>query len=232
MTIMEQLTIGSLFSGIGGLELGLEWAGLGPVVWQVENDSFCRSVLSRHWPEAKRYKDVREVGEELEPVDLICGGFPCQPFSIASRGRRVAKDLWPEMLRIVRIIRPRFVVAENVGRDPIIKSCRDLWKEGYTPYPIEISASMVGAPHDRPRWFVVADANSKSESRFSINAEMASISDLSGVDWWQNEPEPVGMDDGTPPRLDRLRALGNAVVPQVAEVIGRVVLALHEETRP
>ena len=72
------LTIGSLFSGIGGLELGLEWAGLGPVKWQVEIDDYCLKVLEKHWPDVKRYKDVKEVGKHnLEPVDLICGGFPC-----------------------------------------------------------------------------------------------------------------------------------------------------------
>ena len=81
------MRIGSLFSGIGGLELGLEWAGVGRTVWQVEADSFCRGVLAQHWPEVRRYEDVRNVGAAtLAPVDLVCGGFPCQDVSAAGRG--------------------------------------------------------------------------------------------------------------------------------------------------
>ena len=242
------LTIGSLFSGIGGLELGLERAGLGPVVWQVEIEPFCRRVLEKHWPGVERFDDIKEITKrqltshpacyvvgqetdngfrEIADVDLICGGFPCQPFSTASRGRRVAEDLWPEMLKIVRLARPRFVVAENVARPPIERAADDLRQEGYSATAIEVAASLVGAPHDRPRWFVVAHPYGESESRRAIDAEVARVSDLSGVGRWQDEPDPLGMDDGIPPRMDRLRALGNAVPPQVAEVIGRVVLALE-----
>lgn len=98
------LTIGSLFSGIGGIELGLEWAGLGPVMWQVEKDPFCRDVLKRHWPEVKRYEDVRQVGRSnLAPVDLICGGFPCQDTSSAGSRKGLegpSSGLWREFHRI------------------------------------------------------------------------------------------------------------------------------------
>jgi site-specific DNA-cytosine methylase len=114
-----QMTIGSLFSGIGGLEKGLEWAGLGPVKWQVEREEFCRKVLAKHWPDVARYEDVCSVGaKELEPVDIVCGGFPCQDISTAGRRAGLAghrSGLWFEYSRIVRELRPRFVVVENVA---------------------------------------------------------------------------------------------------------------------
>ena len=101
----EQVKIGSLFSGIGGLELGLEWAGVGHTVWQVERDPFCRSILARHWPSAARFDDVRTVGaHNLEPVDVICGGFPCQDISYAGKGLGLAGErsgLWYEFARII-----------------------------------------------------------------------------------------------------------------------------------
>src|SRR5512139_2392629 len=98
------LTVGSLFSGIGGLELGLERAGMA-VRWQVEIDPYCRKVLAKHWPDVARYEDVRDVGRHnLEPVDLICGGFPCQPVSLAGKRMGDGDDrwLWPEFIRVVR----------------------------------------------------------------------------------------------------------------------------------
>jgi DNA (cytosine-5)-methyltransferase 1 len=111
------MNIGSLFAGIGGLELGLERAGLGPTLWQVEKDPFCRSVLERHWPDAERYDDVTTVDPaELAPVDLICGGFPCADISLAGKGLGLAgaqSGLWWEFARIVRGAMPRWVVVEN-----------------------------------------------------------------------------------------------------------------------
>lgn len=115
------LTIGSLFSGIGGLELGLEWAGLGPVKWQVEQSGFCRRVLAKHWPNVRRFRDVREVGSaELTPVDLICGGFPCQDLSSAGKGAGLAgrlSGLWWEFLRVA-LQTPRARDWKGRGRGP------------------------------------------------------------------------------------------------------------------
>lgn len=171
------MTVGSLFSGIGGLDLGLERAGF-EVRWQVENDPFCLRVLEKHWPTVKRYGDIREVkGNELEPVDLICGGFPCQPVSCAGRRRAQSDDrwLWPEFIRIVRMVRPRIVLVENT---PGIASAGaeqdedgewiearglalgevlgDLASSGYDAEWDCIPAIALGAPFLRYRVFIVA----------------------------------------------------------------------------
>lgn len=156
-------TIGSLFSGIGGLELGLEWAGLGRVAWQVEKDAYCRQVLARHWPDAARHEDVRVVGaHNLSRVDVLCGGFPCQDISVAGKGAGLAgtrSGLWSEYARIVRELQPRIVVIENVtalafrGLDRVLV---DLAACGYDALWFPLRASDVGAPHLRERLFIVA----------------------------------------------------------------------------
>ena len=111
------MNVGSLFAGIGGFDLGFERAGM-RVAWQVELDPYCRAVLARHFPDAARFEDVCEVGaRNLAPVDLICGGFPCQDLSPAGRGAGIdgaRSGLWAEFARIVRELRPRYVVVENV----------------------------------------------------------------------------------------------------------------------
>ena len=158
------MTIGSLFSGIGGLELGLERAGLGPVLWQVEMDPFCRSVLAMHWPGADRsVTDVKEANaNNLARVDVVCGGFPCQDLSYAGRGAGLAgrrSGLWWEYLRIVRELEPRIVVVENVsallarGLDAVLGS---LAEAGYDAEWRCVRASDAGAPHRRERIFIVA----------------------------------------------------------------------------
>lgn len=156
--------IGSLFSGIGGLELGLERAGLGPVAWQVEIDPWCRRVLAKHWPEAERFEDVKAVGRSvLAPVDVICGGFPCQDVSSAGLGRGIAEGtrsgLWFEFRRIVGELRPAHVVVENVASGlsrwlPTVR--RDLFLLGYRTRAVRVAAFDVGAPHRRARVFVLA----------------------------------------------------------------------------
>ena len=158
----DVLSIGSLFSGIGGLELGLEWAGHGPVRWQVECDPWCRSVLKAHWPDAIRFDDVRDVGAELPPVDLLCGGFPCQDVSAAGSGAGLAgarSGLWWEFHRIARELRPAWIVVENVASggarwvDAVRGSLEFL---GYQTLPVPLGACDVGAPHLRRRIFIVA----------------------------------------------------------------------------
>ncbi len=110
------LTVGSLFSGFGGLELGLEWAGM-EVLWQVENNPHCVRALEANWPHVKRYGDINELDfTSLAPVDLLCGGFPCQPFSNAGKRKGKADDryLWPRMLETIKAVRPTWILAENV----------------------------------------------------------------------------------------------------------------------
>lgn len=162
--------IGSLFSGIGGLELGLERAGLGAVAWQVECDPFCLRVLARHWPHAKKFEDVRTVSATtLAPVDGICGGFPCQ--DVSSAGRRAGLDgarsgLWREYLRVVSELRPRWVVVENVTsgeRAWLPRVQHDLVSLGYRTEALRLGAVDVGAPHRRMRTFVLAVGNASAE---------------------------------------------------------------------
>lgn len=228
-------TIGSLFSGIGGLDLGLERAGLGRIAWQCEIDPFCRRVLARHWPEVRIYEDVREVGHDAARVDVLCGGFPCTDLSHAARGRARAglagdaSGLWYEMLRIVGELGPRVVVIENVADAwrqwlPVVR--RDLWDLGYASVPIRVRAADVGCPMGRPRVFVVAHANRDGERLVPIHAEVARASSALAADSaWQTDPRDAArVADGSAYRVDRRRALGNAVVPQCAEVVGRAIL--------
>lgn len=162
------MTIGSLFSGIGGLELGLEWAGFGPVVWQVEQSEFCRGVLARHWPGADRsVTDVR-AARSLSAVDLICGGFPCQDVSSAGAGAGLdgrRSGLWYEFRRVVGELRPGAVVVENVASGKSRWLCEvrsDLHALGYRTRALLLHAADVGAPHRRARIFVLALANGSS----------------------------------------------------------------------
>lgn len=157
------MRIGSLFSGIGGLELGLEWSGIGHTVWQVEKDAFCRRKLAWRWPDAQRFEDVRAVGAaNLSTVDLICGGFPCQDVSSAGKRAGLAgarSGLWAEFARIAAELRPRWVVVENVRSgaaawiDPVRGALERLC---YASLPVPVAASDCGAPHERARVFIVA----------------------------------------------------------------------------
>ena len=159
------MTLGSLFSGIGGLDLGLERAGM-RVVWQVENNPFCRKVLAKHWPDVPCYEDVKTLtGEELEPVDVICGGFPCQPVSVAGtqKGTDDERWLWPEFNRLIRILRPRYAILENVPGLFTVQHgqifgdiLRDLAEGGYDAEWDRLPAASVGAPHLRQRVFIIA----------------------------------------------------------------------------
>lgn len=281
------LTMGSLFSGIGGLDLGLERSFKGQLqtAWQVEENQFCRSVLERHWPNAKRYNDVRTVGaHNLEPIDILCGGFPCQDISIAGKGEGLngkRSGLWWEFHRIINELRPSVVVMENVpaitirGLSAVVGSLAQI---GYDCQWTIISAEQCGAPHLRRRWFCVAYPHSqhiekqskhtkrmepkikskcgssqnvssnpilsRSETRTKSSKPMEQMGETQ--DWkhgwnssvqtnehfkrrshWSGFPTASPFcrrNDGVPNRVDRLKSLGNAVVPQCAEWVGQQII--------
>lgn len=231
-------TAGSLFSGIGGIDLGLERAGF-EIKWQVEIDDYASRVLAKHWPGVQRYRDVREVGRHnLEPVDLIAGGFPCQDISDA--GKRAGIDgersgLWSEFARIVGELRPRYVLVENVtallhrGMGRVLG---DLATLGYDAEWEIVSACSFGAPHTRERLFIVAYTNGPGRLPARLPASIQA-NEAHGLPWRpgtgcgrprSSVPRPVGVAYGVPNRLHRLRGLGNAVVPQVAQWIGKRIL--------
>lgn len=164
------MSVGSLFCGIGGIDLGLERVGM-EVRWQVELDEFCNRVLAKHWADVVRFRDVREVGaHNLEPVDLIAGGFPCQGVSVAGKGAGLDDErsgLWFEYLRVVQELRPRWVLVENVpalrtrGSDTVLDG---LGAAGYAAWPLVVGARHVGAPHRRDRVWIVAWAGHRNRA--------------------------------------------------------------------
>jgi len=225
----------SLFADIGGLDLGLERAGM-TCVAQVENDPWCNLILEKHWPDVPRFGDITKLDpKELPDADLICGGFPCQPVSLA--GNRLAQDdpqwLWPHYFRIVRHLRPRFVLVENVpglasaGMGDVLG---DLAAVGYDTEWQSVSACAFGASHSRPRLFFVAySASARLEGQNGqVRPEVYSRQTHRDVrtqrEAFRAGPQPSGMAHGIPRRVDRLRGLGNAVVPQVAEHVGRLIM--------
>lgn len=158
------MTIGSLFSGIAGLEAGLESLGLGPVLWQCDSDPAARRVLAARYPGVRCYEDVRQIDGSAARVQLVCGGFPCQPHSTAGK-RKGTKDprwLWPEFARVIEAVRPQAVFIENVpglrssGLSEVLADLADL---GFDAEWDLFRASDVGAPHRRTRLFVLAHAN-------------------------------------------------------------------------
>ena len=264
----EQLKVLDLFSGIGGFSLGLERAGMRTVAF-CEIEEFPRRILRKHWPDVPIFEDIRKLhAEDLpEAIDVICGGYPCQPFSIA--GKRRGKDddryLWPEVVRLIRELdqagrKPGWCLFENVtgyvslGLDQALS---DLEGEDYACWPVIIPACAVNAPHRRDRVWIIAhcdhvgrkecDLPSKpGDKRQSVRRSNAKISPAdseseqdrgifrpwfqtdpeSGCDWrgkteeWTTESPICDSDNGIPDRVARLKALGNAVVPQIPELIG------------
>lgn len=239
------LNVLSLFAGIGGLELGLERAGM-TTVGQVELDPFCQRVLARHWPEVPRHDDVRTApewwGAEPRPrVDVVCGGFPCQPFSTAGLRRGTADERWgwPWMAAVVRAVRPSYVVVENVANllrdsDAFGWLLADLAELGFDAEWSVLRASDVAAPHRRERLYLVAypsvghesDQGAAAGTTPSWREPGGSGLSPNGRARWLPEPAVDRVAHGLPSGMVRapLHALGNAVVPAVAEHIGRLIV--------
>jgi DNA (cytosine-5)-methyltransferase 1 len=317
-------TVGSLFSGIGGLDLGLERAGM-TVVWQSEIDPFACKVLKKHWPEVVNHGDIKQIDwATVEPVDIICGGYPCQPFSTAGKrkGTDDPRHLWPWVRTAISELRPQYAILENVRGHLSMGGLQvvgELAEIGYDAEWRVVSAAGLGAPHRRERIIIVAypfdqrqqSREKESQSQFGgcsndetqfgpactdntrvqrtedvaysgeqqlngrghqhssgkiekrqalqeqthrgsgyvANSESSpsrstkphhllprvwqttelgeqNCSTRSIGDWWETEPDVGRVADGIPHRVDRLRGLGNAVVPQVAEYIGRLITTL------
>lgn len=266
------MRVGSLFAGIGGFDLGLERAGF-EIAWQVENNLWCQRVLAKYWPAVTRYGDIKQVDwHTIEPVDLVCGGFPCQPFSLAGKRKGFDDDryLWPEVVRCLDAVRPTWFLGENVPgiiKVALDQVCADLESLGYTVQAFNIPACAVDAAHQRKRIWIVAHAGGTESGRVSsIEREKVStiggsgedVADplseqserrLYGAEWgqrsegqapcdggpgrgvenvgWPAEPSVGRVAHGIPHRVDRLRGLGNAVVPQVVEVLGRMMIEVE-----
>lgn len=234
----SDLTHLSLFSGIGGLDLAAEWAGF-RTVGQCKFADYPTRVLEKHWPEVPRWRDIRTLTKEsfyertgLRTVDVISGGFPCQPFSVAGKrkGKEDDRYLWPEMLRVISEIRPAWVVGENVSglvRSALDNILDDLEQTGYATRAYAFKAREVGALFSGERIAIVAAANDgrplvRRNTQFPANAAPEVCRNYHGGrtpqfdtgEWWTLESRPYGVAHGIPSRVDRLRCLGNAVVPQ------------------
>ena len=281
----DNMKVGSLFSGIGGFDYGLKRAGM-QIVWQSEIEPYCCEVLKKHWPNVPNLGDIFGI-KDPPAVDLICGGFPCQPFSVAGKRQGKADDryLWPEMLRIIQKVRPAWVFAENVpgiiGME-LNQVLSDLESEGYETGTIIIPACALNAPHRRDRVWIVAynndprsgeqvqtnrigqtnDHRREGQSQFEPcetdrHAPDSAVQGLEGsitegqtcptgcfaeyhdgsIGWQESWLEVATrlcrVDDGLPAwvhrhRVKRLKALGNAIIPQIAEVLGKMIIEIDQ----
>jgi len=239
------MRVGSLFSGIGGIELGLERAGGFETAWFVEWDAYAQAVLRKHWPAVPVYGDVRSIDwATVEPVDVLTGGFPCQDASIANphgegiSGQRTG--LWKHYLEAVRILRPKFVIAENVP---------NLLNRGFEEVVSDLASVGYDAEWDTLRYLVLVEAEGKRffmerERLVTIAYPMRQL--VEGIreeqpDFTIKEPSQMagellerrehelpqsplyGVGDGVYCRVDRTRCVGNAVSPRMSEAIGKAI---------
>ena len=242
--MIEKLRVLDLFSGIGGFSLGLERTGGFRAVAFCEIDPFCRRVLAKHWPLVPIFGDIGEFNpDDVGPTDVISAGYPCQPESLAGKRRGQADDrwLWPQAFRFVKSKRPTWFLGENVaghvslGLDEVLS---DLGSVGYSARPFVIPACAVGADHERRRVWIIAHLDREGlQERFvqpGIQGEAGCNDDGQDITvgaWRSAQPALVRRLHGIPRRVDRIRALGNAVVPQIPEIIGRAILSYEASQR-
>lgn len=233
------ITVGSLFAGIGGIELGLERTGGFKTVWQCEIGDYATRVLEKHWPDVRRWRDVRTFPTEpVEDwkVDLICGGDPCQANSAAGKSTR--ESLGGEFLRVVDVLRPRLVLRENpshIRTDapwPWWRMRTGLESLGYAVLPFKLRACCFGAFHQRERVFLLGEFSNPNGQRLERWKEKAQIREPSksprrihAEDWLAvSASRGLRSRNGFPGYVDRVAAIGNAVYPAVAQWIGERIL--------
>lgn len=241
----------SLFSGIGGFDLAAEWMGWENVA-HCEWNPFGQRVLKYYWPSAISYNDITKTDFTIHRgnIDILTGGFPCQPYSVAGKqlGNEDERHLWPEMLRAIREIGPRWVVGENVrnlinwnGGMVFDQVQTDLEVLGYEVVPVVLPAYGVNAPHKRDRiWFVAHAQNIRLEGQYLRSGEIQPGRNSWGTHWKEIASEYDGLDDGFPNGLDGITlqewrkqsvmAYGNAIVPQVAHQIFKAIQQ-YEKTK-
>lgn len=219
---MTKLRVLDLFSGIGGFSLGLERTGGFETVAFCEIEPKAVTVLRHHWPEVPIYADIKELHGQLGSVDVITGGFPCQPYSTASAGKRKgAQDdraIWPEMRRLIRQVRPAWVIGENVvgidGLD-LERVVSDLEALNYQVQPLVIPACAVGHDHRRDRFWIIGHTDEDGKSKRGVHAK------TSRLFYRGPQPKRLGKAYGVSAWMG---LLGNAVAPQIPELIGHAIL--------
>ena len=245
---MDELRLLDTFSGIGGFSYAAEkLVGGFKTVAFVECEPYCQKVLKKHWPDVPIYEDIKTYNPEPYSAEVICGGFPCQSISNAGKREGITETsqsgLWYELYRVICLLRPRYVVLENVsailsrGLGIVLGN---LAEAGYNCEWCCIPASYVGACHQRDRWWLVAYPMCKGLQGFRGKHELQESSrkgtftwSNSGItleqDWKRYLSKPVLCrgDDGLSNRVHRLKALGNSIVPQVAAIPLQRVLDLH-----
>jgi len=239
-----KLRLLDLFSGIGGFSLGLESTGYFETIAFVEKNNFCQKVLQKNFPNIIIESEVRNVkGEKYKNTDVITAGFPCQPFSYAGRRKGTLDDryLWDETIRIVKEVRPRWFIGENtdgliaIQKGLVLKQVQtDLEKEGYEVQCFVIPASAIGAWHNRKRVWIIANSkhnglhNQKRDATIKSSNEPKEWLSIRN-NWQKNKCEFLRINDGLSTELDkyrkeRIKALGNSIVPQIARQLGLAIM--------
>jgi len=287
-------TVIDLFSGIGGFALGLEATGYFRTIQFVENEKWCQKILNKNFPEVPIHDDIKTYNTyKGVEADVVVGGFPCQPFSVAGKQKAIQDDrhLWPDMFRVIRQTKPIWVIGENVRNIVSISDGMvleqvylDLESQGYEVQSFIIPASAVNAPHQRYRTWIVAHtkcsrqfskpirnigsleeesqkeerARNKSTIRLETRSadvahtdsrsketfdkekvlgkqnrkkqtERYSNGNLQVRGQWNTEPNVGRVANGIPNRVDRLKGLGNAIVPQIAYQIGKAIMEAEND---